>query len=128
MNGASVRCAAARWYAEHDIKPTFELVPGQYDENLGGELARIGFYQSSFHASLIGQPGANGYANDGVAIELVTTAEALEDYLEAYVAGWGDALQTCGDTLQRPDERRLRHKEFTGGSKNRSRPPVSCRS
>ena len=36
----------ARWYAEHNIKPTFELVPGQYDASLGRELARLGFYHS----------------------------------------------------------------------------------
>jgi hypothetical protein len=86
----------ARWYAEHDIKPTFELVPGQYDKNLGWELARLGFYQSSFHASLIGKPDTAEYADagnpdDGGAIELIATAEALEDYLDAYVAGWGIA-------------------------------------
>ena len=79
----------ARWYAEHDVKPTFELVPGQYDGNLGRELARLGFYQSSFHASLIGRPGANSDVDDAAAIERVATAEALEDYLDAYVAGWG---------------------------------------
>jgi len=78
----------ARWYAEHQIKPTFELVPGQYDTALGRELARVGLYQSGFHASLIGKPGADGPADSGVAIERVNTAEALEDYLDAYVAGW----------------------------------------
>jgi len=81
----------ARWYAEHGVKPTFELVPGQYDMNLGRELTRLGFYQSSFHASLIGRPGADGPADGRVAIERVATAEALEDYLDAYVAGWGIA-------------------------------------
>jgi ribosomal protein S18 acetylase RimI-like enzyme len=78
-----------RWYAEHDVKPTFELVPGQYDINLGRELTRLGFCQSSFHASLIGKPGADGRGDDGAAVERVITAEALEDYLDAYVAGWG---------------------------------------
>jgi hypothetical protein len=58
------------WYAEHDIKPTFELVPGQYDTHLGRELARLGFYHSSFHASLIGQPGVAEHLDDGGAIEL----------------------------------------------------------
>jgi ribosomal protein S18 acetylase RimI-like enzyme len=81
----------ARWYAEHNVKPTFELVPGQYDTNLGRELMRLGFYQSSFHASLIGKPDAYGPADGGVAIEGVGTAEALEDYLDAYVVGWGIA-------------------------------------
>jgi hypothetical protein len=78
-----------RWYAEHDIKPTFEMVPGQYDAALGRELARLGFYQSGFHASLIGKPAAEEHANGEVAIEQVTTAKTMEDYLEAYVAGWG---------------------------------------
>ena len=79
----------ARWYAEHDIKPTFEIVPGQYDTSLGRELARLGFYQSGFHASLIGEPTAYEHADGEVAIEQVATAKAMEDYLDAYVAGWG---------------------------------------
>jgi len=79
----------ARWYAEHGIKPTFELVPGQYDADLGRELARLGFYQSSFHASLIGKLSANGQADGGATIERVVTAAAMEGYLDAYVAGWG---------------------------------------
>jgi ribosomal protein S18 acetylase RimI-like enzyme len=80
-----------RWYAAHDIKPTFELVPGQYDAELGRELARLGFYQSGFHASLIGVPAAGGHADGEIAIERVTTAKTMEDYLDAYVAGWGFA-------------------------------------
>ena len=79
----------ARWYAEHNIKPTFELVPGQYDASLGRELARLGFYHSGFHASLIGAPVACENVNCDLAIEQVVTAKALEDYLDAYVAGWG---------------------------------------
>jgi ribosomal protein S18 acetylase RimI-like enzyme len=78
-----------RWYAEHDMKPTFETVPGQYDASLGRELARLGFYQSSFHASLIGEPDADGNADGEVEIEQVATAKIMEDYLDAYVAGWG---------------------------------------
>jgi GNAT superfamily N-acetyltransferase len=78
----------ARWYAEHNVKPTFELVPGQYDKNLGRELTRLGFYQSSFHASLICKPSTDLYVNNESAIELVASANALEDYLNAYVAGW----------------------------------------
>ena len=77
------------WYSEHGVKPTFEMIPGHYDPSLGSELARLGYYQSGFHASLIGEPSRAG---DGEAeIEAVTTAEAMEDYLDAYVAGWGIA-------------------------------------
>jgi hypothetical protein len=68
----------ARWYAEHDTKPTFEMVPGQYDASLGQELARLGFYQSGFHASLIGEPAADGHADGEITIEQVTTAKARE--------------------------------------------------
>ena len=66
------------WYSEHGVKPTFEMIPGHYDPSLGSELARLGYYQSGFHASLIGEPSRAG---DGEAeIEAVTTAEAMEDY------------------------------------------------
>jgi ribosomal protein S18 acetylase RimI-like enzyme len=79
----------ANWYAEHDIMPTFELVPGQYDSNLGRELGRLGFYHSGFHASLIGKPGADAHADDEAAIEQVTAENTMDAYLDAYVAGWG---------------------------------------
>ena len=78
-----------QWYREHDIKPTFEMVPGHYDASLGYELARLGFYQSDFHVSLIRERCATVPAEGDAAIERVTTIEAMEDYLDAYVAGWG---------------------------------------
>jgi len=78
-----------RWYIDHGVKPTFEIVPGMYDASLGAELTRLGFYQSDFHASLIGRPSCAA-PDDGTAeIERVTTAKTMEDYLDAYVAGWG---------------------------------------
>jgi ribosomal protein S18 acetylase RimI-like enzyme len=81
----------ARWYREHGIKPTFEMVPGHYDTSLGRELARLGFFQSGFHASLIGEPGPAGPADGEIEIGRVATAETMEHYLDAYVAGWGIA-------------------------------------
>src|SRR5690242_18905866 len=30
------------WYRAHDIKPTFEMVPGHHTESLGRELTRLG--------------------------------------------------------------------------------------
>ena len=78
------------WYREHGVKPTFEMVPALWDAGLGRELARMGFYQSGFHTSLICRPLPPTAALDGEAgIEAVTTAEAMEHYLDAYVAGWG---------------------------------------
>jgi ribosomal protein S18 acetylase RimI-like enzyme len=79
------------WYLEHGINPTFEMVPGMYDAALGCELTRLGFYQSGFHASLIGAPGGAALVKGVDEIEPVSTAEAMEDYLGAYVAGWGIA-------------------------------------
>jgi ribosomal protein S18 acetylase RimI-like enzyme len=80
------------WYREHGIKPTFEMVPGHYVASLGRELMRFGFYQSGFHVSLIAEPAGTARsdesADDALTIEQVTTAEAMEDYLDAYVAGW----------------------------------------
>ncbi len=88
--------ALVGWYREHGIKPTFEMVPGHYVEGLGRELTRFGFFQSGFHVSMIGEPAAltrtqnSGGKTSGETpvIEQIGTAEALEDYLDAYVAGW----------------------------------------
>ena len=51
----------------------------------------MNFFQSGFHVSLIGEPAETADVDDAVVIEQVTTAEAMEDYLDAYVAGWGIA-------------------------------------
>jgi hypothetical protein len=79
------------WYRGHGAKPTFELVPGMCDGDLGRELARLGFVQSGFHASLIGEPDPPATSDGGIDIERVVCADAMESYLDAYVAGWGIA-------------------------------------
>jgi GNAT acetyltransferase-like protein len=78
-----------RWYRGHGIKPKFEMVPGHYDDSLGRELARLGFFQSGFHASLIGEPRLAEPLGGDIEIEQVTNADTMEHYLDAYVAGWG---------------------------------------
>jgi ribosomal protein S18 acetylase RimI-like enzyme len=78
------------WYREHGIKPKFEMIPGHYSPSLGREMARLDFFQSGFHVSLIGKPTrVSAIADDRIVIDRVTTAEAMEDYLDAYVTGWG---------------------------------------
>jgi ribosomal protein S18 acetylase RimI-like enzyme len=79
------------WYRDHSIRPSFEMVPGQYDAKLGRELARLGFFQSGFHVSLIGEPAGLACGEDQVPIEQVTDASSMEGYLDAYVEGWGIA-------------------------------------
>jgi len=68
------------WYRDHSIKPTFEMVAGQYDANLGRELARLGFFQSGFHVSLIGEPRGLAYNEDQVPTEQVTDASSMEGF------------------------------------------------
>jgi hypothetical protein len=79
------------WYREYGIRPKFELVPGMYDAALGRELARLGLFPTGFHASLIGEPDPSETFDKNIDIELVDSADAMEPYLEAYVAGWGIA-------------------------------------
>jgi ribosomal protein S18 acetylase RimI-like enzyme len=79
------------WYREHGARPTFELVPGMYDGALGRELTRLGFFQSGFHAALIGQPDVSATSDANMDIEHIDCADAMEGYLDAYVAGWGIA-------------------------------------
>jgi ribosomal protein S18 acetylase RimI-like enzyme len=81
----------AHWYREHGTKPRFEMVPGHYDASLGRELTRLGFFQSGFHVSLIGEPNVSALADGEIEIERVTTLPMMERYLDAYVAGWGIA-------------------------------------
>ena len=77
------------WYREYGVKPTFEIVPGMFDAALGRELARHGLLPSGFHASLIGEPDCATAPRPDIDIERVASDEAMERYLDAYVAGWG---------------------------------------
>jgi ribosomal protein S18 acetylase RimI-like enzyme len=77
------------WYREYGVKPTFEIVPGMFNVELGRELARHGFRPSSFHATLIGEPDPSTGPNADIDIEPVASEDSMERYLVAYVAGWG---------------------------------------
>lgn len=77
------------WYREHGVQPTFEMVPGHFTANLGRELARLGFFQSGFHAVLIGAPRARAGWTGQSNVVRVRTRDEMERYLDAYVAGWG---------------------------------------
>jgi ribosomal protein S18 acetylase RimI-like enzyme len=79
----------AAWYREHGVTARFEMVPGDCDAALGRELARLGYYQSGFHAALICRPDDAIAAAKAADIERVTSAALMEDYLQAYTAGWG---------------------------------------
>ena len=75
------------WYRAQGMQPRFDIASGEDAEELGRKLARLGFFQSGWHATLIDE--AEGVlATQDAAIERVTTAEAMDDFLAAYVAGW----------------------------------------
>jgi GNAT superfamily N-acetyltransferase len=77
------------WYRETGVAARFEMIPGHFDASLGRELARLGYYQSAFLAALICPPSLEPDEAGGVDVEAVTTAAQMEEYLRAYVAGWG---------------------------------------
>ncbi len=77
------------WYREHGVAGRVEIAAGDDEPALARELASLGFYQSGFHAALIGEPDGDAAVPGDIAVEPVTTADAMEDFLAAYVAGWG---------------------------------------
>jgi GNAT superfamily N-acetyltransferase len=77
------------WYRERGGDACFDIVPGDDDPALGRELARHGYHQSGFHAAVACRSDDPIVTPPAAGIERVTTAEAMEDFLAAYVAGWG---------------------------------------
>jgi hypothetical protein len=77
------------WYRSNGLKGRFVLESADYAADLGRELARLGYVLSGFYAALVAEPGAAATVADGIAIEPVSDPAAFEEYLDAYVAGWG---------------------------------------
>jgi GNAT superfamily N-acetyltransferase len=77
------------WYRENGVAGRFEIAAGDDEPALGRELARLGFFQSGCHAALIGEPDLDVSVPADAAIEPVATGEQMEDFLAAYVLGWG---------------------------------------
>jgi ribosomal protein S18 acetylase RimI-like enzyme len=77
------------WYRAHGVAVRFEIAAGDDDSALGRELARLGFFQSGCHAALIREPDTDVSVPDETAVEPVTSAEQMEEFLAAYMLGWG---------------------------------------
>jgi GNAT superfamily N-acetyltransferase len=77
------------WYHERGGGGRFEMAAGDYDPAVGRELARLGFFQSGFHAALVGEPDAKAEAAQEIPVERVSRRRDMEDFLDAYVTGWG---------------------------------------
>jgi ribosomal protein S18 acetylase RimI-like enzyme len=77
------------WYREHGVAGRFEIAAGDDDPALGRELARLGFFQSRCHAALIREADLDVPVSGEVVVESVTSSEQMEEFLAAYVLGWG---------------------------------------
>jgi ribosomal protein S18 acetylase RimI-like enzyme len=84
-----------QWYRDRGQSARFEIAAGDYDPSLGRELTRLGFFQSGFHAALVGESEPHVPAPAGASVKPVMTTADMEDFLAAYVAGWGipDAIR-----------------------------------
>ena len=80
------------WFAAAGVKGQFEIIPGYDDPALARELARLGYYQSSFQVSLASLPPLRLAAAEAVNIERVESAGKLEAWLDRYGAAHGTAV------------------------------------
>lgn len=74
-----------RWYEERRVSPRIEIRPGNIDSILAESLARIGFRQTAFHASLFGQITMKPVS--AADIRVVKTPEMMEAFLAVYLIG-----------------------------------------
>jgi GNAT superfamily N-acetyltransferase len=77
------------WYRLHGLPGRFAIASGEDDPALGREFSRLGYVQSGCHATLIREPHPDLAAPGDIAVEPVETAQQLEEFLTAYVNGWG---------------------------------------
>jgi len=76
------------WYRDNGVKLRFEILPRESDDALGRELSRLGLYPSSFHTALVRDTAPATPAVRADTVEKVTDAAGMEDFLNAYIAGW----------------------------------------
>ena len=74
------------WYDELGPSPQIEITPGDLNKSLADALARAGFRQTSFHASLVGEVAETPPTD--IVVRSVETPEMMERFLEVYLAGW----------------------------------------
>jgi hypothetical protein len=96
------------WFAAAGVEGQFEIIPGYDDPALVRELARLGYYQSSFQVSLASLPPLRMAAAEAVNIERVESASKLEALLDRC----GDA---AGTTLAYPCKSMLRAGFYEAG-------------
>ena len=75
------------WYAERGVTAQVELPPGDLTPALADELHRHGYRQTGFHA-VLAAPATRRLTGPDAAIEVVTRPATMEEFLDAYLAGW----------------------------------------
>jgi hypothetical protein len=83
------------WYRANHVRGRFEMMPGDFTPALGQALARRGYAQTAFDTVLYGAPGPPASGSAGVDIVTVRSADVMEEFLDAYLAGWGLPAQHC---------------------------------
>jgi GNAT superfamily N-acetyltransferase len=74
------------WYTELGPSPHIEIRPGDSSDSLADSLARAGFRETAFQASLVGE--AVETLPTDIVIRSVETSEMMERFLDVYLAGW----------------------------------------
>lgn len=90
---ASEVASLLAWYRENGVKPRVEILPRAGDAELCRELARLGLFPAEFHTSLVREATSMSRVARSGDVELVTTPGSLEEFLDAYCAGW--AIPDC---------------------------------
>jgi len=81
------------WCRDGGVKPRFDILPREGDSELCHELTRLGFFPSEFHTSLVRDAAPMPQAARSGDVEQVTSPNVLEEFLDAYCAGW--AVPDC---------------------------------
>jgi ribosomal protein S18 acetylase RimI-like enzyme len=76
------------WYRENNVNGQFMIEPSGHTPALGQALARRGYVQSDFSTALYGLPQTWAAASGGIEISEVQSAQAMEHFLDALLAGW----------------------------------------
>ena len=78
------------WFADNGSTGRFEIAPGAPMANLAAALTTAGYAHGGFHATLFGDPDVESAPlGDGIEVEVVSTPEVLDTFLDVYGAGWG---------------------------------------
>jgi len=75
------------WYQDHGVAGRFEIAAGDDDPVLARALSRLGFVPEICHAAMVGEPTIEDA--EAACVERVTSPEQMEEFLTAYVLGWG---------------------------------------